>query len=101
MTAKAEAICPICKTRPIGSDAPNAKFCYECALARRTWQLVINNQKWKLKKEAGEAGHRVMYNGKPTQWARDNPVQAVREAIKQGYTDEQLTTLLEGFKSGQ
>ncbi len=60
-------------------------------------QLVINNQKWKMRLEKGETEHRIMYNGKPTEWARKNPVEAVKRAVKEGYNDEALEALLRGI----
>ena len=88
-------ICTSCKKNPL--PTPRHEFCEICAIARRKMQLVVNNRKWKMKIEKGEAGHKIMYAGQPTQWARENPVQAIREAIKQGFDDEALNALIAGM----
>lgn len=90
-----ETMCPICLERPL--PKPRSRFCEPCARARRTWQLKVNNEKWKLRKSEDEAGHRLMYQGKPTEWARKNPIEAVKLAVKEGYSDAQLEALLRGL----
>lgn len=87
--------CASCKKNPTPSH--RHEFCETCVQARRKWQLVVNNKKWKMKAEAGEADHRIMYGGRPTEWAKENPVQAIRQAIKQGFDDETLMALIKGL----
>jgi len=86
-------LCAVCNKRPVSSE--KAKFCEECSQARRSWQLVVNNQKWRARIRDGKAEHRVYYNGKVTQWAKDNPVLAIRRAVDAGYSDEMLKQLLD------
>jgi hypothetical protein len=70
--------------------SPDHEFCAPCAEARRTWQLKVNREKWKERVKQGDAGHRIMYNGMPTKWAMENPVEAVRIALKGDYDDATL-----------
>lgn len=88
-------MCAVCKETPTPSE--KHEFCEKCAKARRTWQLKVNNEKWKMRLAQGETGHRIMYRGEPTEWARANPVKAIREAIKQGYDDDALEKLIKGL----
>ena len=87
-----QKICTLCNKRPAPTE--RSRFCEDCAQARRTWQLVINNQRWRAKIKEGKAAHRIRYNGAVTQWAKENPTKAIRMAIEEGYTDEQLKQLL-------
>lgn len=89
-----QKLCKVCKKNPA---APRAQFCEGCAEARRTWQLVVNNKKWKLRREKGEASHRLMYGGEPTEWARKNPAEAIKQAVKEGYDEETLDALIKGL----
>lgn len=90
---------PQCQTKGCNRRTPSirSRFCEPCAQARRSVQLVVNNQKWKMKIEAGEAGHRLLYRGQPTEWAKKNPIEAVKMAVKEGYNDEALEQLLRGL----
>jgi hypothetical protein len=82
---------PTCDRR---TPSPKHEFCEPCADARRSFQLKINNEKWKARKAEGQAGHKVMYRGEPTKWALDNSVEAVRMAVKEGYDNEVLERLI-------
>ncbi len=88
-------ICAVCKT----NETPGARheFCEACAHARRSWQLKVNNEKWKARKQEGGAANRILYNGAPTRWALENPVEAVELAFKLGYDRETLKRLIRGL----
>lgn len=70
------------------------EFCGPCGEARHSYQLKINTKLWRERKKSGEAGNRIWYGGKPTQWALDNPTEAIRLAVKEGYDNEVLERLI-------
>ena len=86
MNTPRNPICSVCRENE--TPSPRHDFCEKCAKARRSWQLKVNNEKWRERKEAGEVGHRVMYNGMPTRWAMENPVEACRIVLRDPSYDD-------------
>lgn len=59
--------CLKCKAVPV--QYPRSKRCRPCQLETRKLQLKRNNRTWMKRIAEGAAGHRLVYAGKPTEFA--------------------------------
>jgi len=64
---KPKRICLKCKKAPV--QFPRSKRCLPCQLEVRRLQLKRNNKAWMKRIAEGQAGHRLVYAGKPTEFA--------------------------------